>query len=157
MAKQTYLKVTLTLMALYAGVMGALMTLFHDAANFLFQYDITDPMVTRYWGGVLLALSIFYLFIATDPVKYRLFLWVGVFDLGIAMILTIINISLKNLNWIQGLIGVVINPIFIIILLYGLAKPPEGEILFVAGEDKKASPQHELPPHIAGHHPLDKK
>jgi hypothetical protein len=157
MAKQTYLKVTLTLMALYAGVMGALMMLFHDAANFVFQYDIIDPMVTRYWGGVLLALSIFYLFIATDPVKYRLFLWVGVFDLGMAMILTIINISLKNLNWWQGMIGVVINPIFIVILLYGLAKPPEGEVLFVAGEDKKANPQHELPPHIVGQHPLDRK
>lgn len=151
MAEATYLKIALTLMALYAGVMGALMTMFHDAANFVFQYDITDPMVTRYWGGVLFALAVFYLFLSTDPVKYRLFLWVGVFDLGIAMILTIINISISHINWVQGLIGVVINPIFIIILLYGLAKAPEGRVVIVAGEDVKAKPGQELPPHIAGH------
>lgn len=157
MTRQTYLKVVLTLMALYAGIMGSLTLLFHDAANFLFQYDLTDPTITRYWGGVLIALSIFYIFLATDPVKYRLFIWVGIIDLGIAAVLTVIHISLTNLSWIQGLIGLIINPIFIIILLYGVAKQHEGEIILVSGEEKKAKPGQELPSHIAGHHPLYKK
>ena len=157
MAGPTYLKVTLTLMALYAGVMGSLSLLFHDAASYIFQYTITDTTTTRYWGGVLLAMSIFYLFLATDPVKYRLFLWVGVLDLGIAAVLTVINISLQTLSWVQGITGLVINPIFMIILLYGLARPSEGEVIFRAGAEKKARPGQELPPHITGQHPLQRK
>ena len=152
MKNQTYLKVVLTLMALYAGIMGSLTLIFHDAANFLFQYDLQDPLITRYWGGVLLAFAIFYIFLATDPVKYRLFLWIGIIDLGIAAILTVINISLNYLSWIQGLVGLVINPIFIIILLYGVAKQPEGEVIFVSGGENKAKPGQELPAHIAGNH-----
>ena len=157
MAASTYLKVTLTLMALYAGIMSALLLVFHEAAAFIFRYGITDPVVTRYWGGVLLGISIFYLFLATDPVKYRLFLWVGVVDLGSAAVLTIINISTETLNWVQGIIGLIINPVFIVILLYGLARPPEGEVVFTAGEEKKAQEGQELPPHITGHHPLHRK
>jgi hypothetical protein len=157
MAKDTYLKVTLTLMALYAGVMGALMALFQDAAGFVFQHPVNDPMVTRYWGGVLIAISIFYLFMSMDPLKYRLFLWVGVFDLGIAMILTIISIAQKEIMWLQGITGLILNPIFMILLLYGLAKEKEGEIIMVAGNTKAAAEGQELPPHISGEHPLHGK
>jgi hypothetical protein len=157
MAKDTYLKVTLTLMALYAGIMGAMMAIFHDAAGFVFQHQISDPMVTRYWGGVLIALSIFYLFLSMDPLKYRLFLWVGVFDLGIAMLITIISIAKKDIMWLQGITGIILNPIFMVILLYGLAKEKEGEVIMVAGEKKDAAPGQELPPHLAGHHPLHGK
>jgi ABC-type Fe3+-siderophore transport system permease subunit len=157
MAEQTYLKVTLKLMALYAGLMGAMMLLFHEAASFLFQHPVADPMVTRYWGGVLLAIAIFYLFLSTDPAKYRLFIWVGVFDLGAAMILTIVSIAQKNIMWIQGITGLVLNPAFIIMLLYGLAKEPEGKVVFTTGGNTKRAEGQELPPHITGKHPLQGK
>jgi hypothetical protein len=157
MAQQKYLTVTLKLLALYSGVMGAFMLLFHDAASFVFQYTVKDPMITRYWGGALLALSLMYLFISMDPEKYRLLIWVAVFELGMTMILTLIHVSLASISWVQGITGLILNPLFVIVLLYGLAKKPEGEVLFVAGEAKKAKPEHELPPHISGKHPLHRK
>ncbi|MBW2972246.1 hypothetical protein KY359_04390 [Candidatus Woesearchaeota archaeon] len=158
MAAQTYLKVALKLMALYAGVMGALTMMFQDAGSFIFQYTIKDPMLARYWGGVLMALAVFYLLLSMDPEKYRLFIWVGIFDLGIAMILTIAHIAIANISWAQGIVGLVINPIFIIILLYGLAKEPEGKVIFVAGETKEGEQVQELPEHASTRkHPLHGK
>ncbi|MBN1543955.1 hypothetical protein JW898_00670 [Candidatus Woesearchaeota archaeon] len=158
MAGQTYLKATLTLMALYAGIMGALTLMFQDAGSYVFQYTIKDPVLARYWGGVLMAMAVFYLFLSLDPQKYQLFLWVGVLDLGIAMILTVMNIAIADMNWIQGIIGLVINPILIILLLYGLAKEPEGTVIFVAGESKQGAQVQELPEHASTRkHPLQGK
>lgn len=143
-------------MALYAGVLATFTLFFQEAGRFVFQYAIQDPMITRYWGGVLLAMAIFYLFLSTDPIKYRLFLWVGVFDLGIAMVLTIYHLAMGEVSLVQGLIGVVINPVFMVILLYGLAHQPEGEIVLMAGEGHKGQ-DPELPAHIHGTHPLHRK
>jgi len=157
MATPTYLNVTLKLMALYAGVMGSLTLMFQDAGAFIFQMPIRDPVITRYWGAVLMAFAIFYLFLSMDTEKYRLFIWVGVFDLGFAMITTIAHISTKAISATQGIAGVVINPIFIVILLYGLAKKKEGQVVLTAGEDLKGKPEHELPSHLTGHHPLHRK
>lgn len=157
MAKDIYLNVVLKCMALYAGTLATFTLFFQPAGSVVFQYSIIDPTITRYWGGVLLAMAIFYLFLSTDPVKYRLFIWVGVFDLGTAMILTIMNMSVGAVSWVQGLIGVVINPIFIMVLLYGLAHKPEGEVLLVSGDGLKSADGIELPAHLAGQHPLNRK
>ncbi len=157
MAAPTYLKVTLKLMALYAGLVGALTLMFHEAAAFLFAYNITDPVTVRYWGGVLLAMSVFYLFLSTDPEKYRMFIWVGVFDLGIAMITTIIQIAIGAIHWLQGISAIILNPIFIIILLYGVAKEPEGEVVFVASDKAQKGHEYEIPEHAQAHHPLHGK
>jgi hypothetical protein len=158
MADPTYLKVTLKLMALYAGLMGVFTLMFQDTGAVVFQYSIKDPVTTRYWGGVLFAMAIFYLFLSSDPVKYRIFIWVGIVDLGIAMLLTIIHLSTGSVSWVQGFVGVVLNPIFIMIILYGLAKKPEGEIILVAGgAHKEASPEQTLPDHLTGTHPLYRK
>jgi hypothetical protein len=138
--------------------MGAVAVFFQDVASFIFRYPIQDPMITRYWGGVLLALAVFYLFLSMDPEKYQIFIWVGVFDLGITMIVTIIHISLKTITWLQGFTAIFINPIFIVLLLYGLAKEPKGEVVFVAGNEKKpGKPEQELPAHVHGEHPLHGK
>ena len=157
MERLAYLKVILKLMALYAGVMGALALLFQDVAYYIFRYPLTDVMIARYWGAMLLVMAVFYLFLSYDPIKYRIFIWIGVFDLGFATCLTIINIATGVINWTQGAVAIVLNPIFVVILLYGLAKEPEGEVIFVAGEEKKGKPEHELPPHITGNHPLHRK
>ncbi len=158
MASAKYLKVTLTLMALYAGIMGSLTLFFQDVAAFLFGYNITDPVATRYWGAVLLTMSIFYLFLSMDPVKHRLFLWIGVFDLGFASTLTVLNVATKHISVAQGIVAIVLNPIFMVILLYGLAKPPEGEVVLMAGHSQKPEiPEHELPAHLSGTHPLKGK
>jgi FtsH-binding integral membrane protein len=158
MADPKYLKVTLKLMALYAGFMGVFTMMFQSTGEVLFQYSITDPVTTRYWGGVLFAMSIFYLFLSSDPIKYRLFIWVGVFDLGIAMLLTIINLAIGSVSLVQGLVGVLVNPILLMILLYGLGKKPEGEVIMVVGgAHKEATPEMTLPPHLAGTHPLSRK
>ena len=157
MASPTYLNVTLKLMALYVGVLGAMTLFFQEAGAFVYQYTLKDQMVTRYWGAALLVLAIFYLFLSTDTEKYRLFIWVGVFDLGASMILTIVNMYIGDMNWLQGITGVIVNPIFIIILLFGLAKPPQGKVVLVSGYDAKPKPEHELPPHIIGKHPLHRK
>lgn len=156
MAAPTYLKVVLILMSLYAGVMGALTLFFQDAGSVLFQYSITDPLTMRYWGGVLLAMSVFYWFLSRDPVEYQAFLWVGVFDLGIAMVLTIINISTKAMNWVQGLPAIMLNPIFMVILLYGLAKEHQGEVVLVSGEESKGT-RDSIPEHVREKHPLHGK
>jgi hypothetical protein len=156
MVNHSYLKVTFKLMALYAGFMGALMLFFHDAAQVLFQREVQDTLTTRYWGGVLLAIAVLYLFISTDPEKYRLLIWVGILDLGTASGITIMNIATGNLNWMQGITGIVINPIFMIIIISGLAGKKE-EVVFVAGHDAAAKPGQELPPHLGGHHPLHGK
>jgi hypothetical protein len=157
MVTQTFLKVALKLMALYAGIMGALALFFQDVARFLFSYYTLDPVTTRYWGGILLVMSIFYMFISMDPERYRLFLWIGVFDLGLAMVITIIHMSMKVITITQGFVGIFVNPIFIVVLLYGLAKKPEGEVVFSAGEAKKGKQVDELPAHSAGKHPLHGK
>ena len=104
-----------------------------------------------------MALAVLYMFISTDPEKYRLFIWVGVFDLGIAMLVTVISVAQNNINWIQGITGLILNPLFIIVILYGLAKEPEGEIIFVAGQEQKAKEGQELPAHLSGQHPLQGK
>jgi hypothetical protein len=152
MASAKYLKVTLTLMALYAGIMGSLTLFFQDAGSFIFRYNITDPVITRFWGGILIAIAIFYLFLSMDPVKYRLFIWVGVFDLGIAMIASVYSMYMKELSVSQGLISIILNPVFMIILLYGLAKKSEGEIILVSGQPSTAPPEQTLPAHLAGEH-----
>jgi len=152
-----YLKVTLTIMALYAGLMGAFTLFFQDVAEFMFKYTIRDPLTTRYWGGMLMAMAILYLFLSTDPEKYRLLLWVGVFDLGLASTITIISISTASINIWQGFTAIILNPIFMVVLLYGLAKKPEGEVVLVAGEAKQGKPEHELPAHLSGQHPLHGK
>ncbi len=157
MAAPTYLKVTLKLMALYAGVMGALAAFFQDAGSFIFGHTITDPMITRYWGGVLLAMSIFYFFLSMEPDKYRLFIWVGIFDLGIAMVFTAINLSTEAIGVVQGLVGVILNPIFVVILLYGIAKEPEGEVLFVTTGETKEGGEENTPEHSRSRHPLHGK
>ncbi|MFH1669141.1 MAG: hypothetical protein ABIA62_04395, partial [Candidatus Woesearchaeota archaeon] len=130
MAAPKFLTVSLKLMALYAGVIGSLVLMFQDVAEFFFGYPIKDPVVARYWGGVLIVLAVLYLFLSTDPEKYRLFLWVGVFDLSIALIVTIINMTTNAITVTQGMIAIIINPIFIILLLYGLAKEPKSEVVF---------------------------
>lgn len=132
--------------------------MFQDAGSYVFQYQIQDPMLARYWGGVLMAMAVFYLFLALDPQKYQLFLWVGVLDLGIAMILTIMHIAIANISWIQGFVGLIVNPILIVLLLYGLAKEPEGKVIFVAGDAKQGEQVQELPAHASTRkHPLQGK
>ena len=157
MAPPTYLKVTLKLMALYAGLIGAMTLMFHDAASFLFAYNIQDPVLARYWGGVLMAMAVFYLFLSADPEKYRIFIWVGVLDLGIASITSVIHIATGAIHWIQGISALVLNPIFIIILLYGVAKEPEGEVIFIASDDKIKGHEGHMPEHSQAHHPLHGK
>lgn len=157
MAAPAYLNVTLKLMALYAGVIGALMLFFHSAGTFFFNRAVLDPVVTRYWGGVLFALCVFYLFLSYDPERYRAFLWVGVFDLGTAMFITVYNVAKANMAWYQGIVALVINPIFLVLLLSGLTKKDEGKVVFEVGNEMTAKPGQELPPHITGHHPLHGK
>jgi len=152
MAEPKYLKVTLKLMALYAGIMGALTLLFQEAGSFIFGYTIKDPVTTRLWGGVLIAIAIFYLFLSMDPVKYRMFIWVGVFDLGIAMITTVYCIYTKELSLLQGMVAVILNPILMIILLYGLAKKSEGAVILISGGKAEGHPEQVLPEHLSGEH-----
>jgi hypothetical protein len=151
-----YLKVTLILMALYAAFMGTLTLFFHGAAALVFQYSIKDPLVMRYWGTLFFALAVLYFLISKDPVKYGVFLWVGVVDLGFNFVLTIINMSFQIVNWIQIIIPLIINPIFIVILLYGLAKEHEGEVVLVSGEESKGTRDH-IPEHVRDKHPLHGK
>jgi hypothetical protein len=158
MAEMVLLRVVLKLLALYIGLMGAFALLFQEGGSFLFRYNLVDPMITRYWGALLLAMAVFYMILSLDPVKYRVFIWVGVFHLGMTLILTVVNISLKEIAWVNGIASLILNPLFIIVMLYGLAKEPEGEVIFVAGEKKKPPrPEHTLPDHITGHHPLHRK
>lgn len=157
MAAPTYLKVTLKLMALYAGLMGAMTLMFHDAAEFLFAYNISDPLLARYWGGVLMAMAVFYLFLSTDPEKYRMFIWVGVFDLGIATITTIVNVAAGTIHWLQGISALFLNPVLIIVLLYGAAKEPEGKVVFVASDQEQKGHEQHRPEHAGTHHPLHGK
>ena len=157
MAGPTYLKVVLKLMALYAGVMASLTLMFQEAGSFLFQYHLQDMMLARYWGGILLAMAIFYLFLSTDPVKYRLFIWVGVFDLGVASILTIVHIATTSISWVQGITGLILNPIFLVILIYGLAREKEGKVVLVSGNEGSGHEQ-QIPEHArGGRHPLHGK
>lgn len=156
MAAPKFLSISLKLMALYAGIMATFTLFFQEAGMFIFRYRINDPMVTRYWGGVLLAMAMFYLFVSTDPEKYRLLLWVGVFDLGTAMVLSIYHMSIETISIVQGLIGIVVNPIFMVVLLYGLAHKQEGEVVLVSGRPPEEGGHH-LPDHIVGHHPLHRK
>ncbi|MBW2964714.1 hypothetical protein KY363_04605 [Candidatus Woesearchaeota archaeon] len=157
MTAPTYLKVTLKLMAAYAGLIGAIMLFFQSTGQFFFNRSVLDPVVTRYWGGTLIALCVFYLFLSYDPEKYRAFLWVGVFDLATAMFITIYNIARAGMLWYQGIVALVINPIFIVLLLSGLTHKDEGKVVFEVGADLAAKPGQELPPHITGHHPLHGK
>ncbi len=158
MAAPKFLTVSLKLMALYAGVIGSLVLMFQDVAEFFFRYPMKDPVIARYWGGMLIVMAVFYLFLSTDPLKYRLFLWVGVFDLSIAVIITIIHMTTKVIVVSQGMVAIIVNPIFIILLLYGLAKEPKSEVVFVAHGDRSDHHKHEdLPQHATGHHPLHGK
>ena len=156
MAAPRYLKVTLILMSLYALFMGTLTLFFHGAASLVFQYSIKDPVITRYWGTLFFALAVLYFLISRDAVKYSMFLWVGIVDLGANFIITIINMSLQLINWIQIIIPLVINPIFIVILLYGLAKEHEREVVLVSGEESKGT-RHNIPDHVREKHPLQGK
>ena len=151
-----YLKVTLILMALYAVFMGVITLFFQDAGAFVFRYAIKDPVVTRHWGTLFFALALLYFLISKDPAKYYLFLWVGVVDLGSNLILTVIHMSLQAMNWMQLVIPLIINPIFIVILLYGLAKEREGKIVLVSGEESKGT-RNSIPEHAREKHPLQGK
>ncbi len=151
MAAPTYLKVTLKFMALYAGIMAVMAVFFQDVGSFLFKYSLNDPLILRYWGGALFALAILYLFLSYEPEKLRVLLWVGVIDLSSTMFITIIHVAKGMMVWYQGIIPMIINPIFLVLILSGLSGKPEGEVLLMTGGEEEG----ELPDHMK--HPLHGK
>ncbi|MFC1742225.1 hypothetical protein ACFL3V_06840 [Nanoarchaeota archaeon] len=157
MAGPAYLTVTLKLMALYAGVMGSLALIFQDVGSVVLGYNVVDTVPTRYWGAMLLVMAIFYLFLSSDPLQYRLFIWIGVLDLGVAMLLSIYLIATNVITWLNGVTAVVLNPIFIIILLLGLAKEQEGHTIIREHQEGERHRREQLPEHAVGKHPLHNK
>ena len=138
-------------MALYAGLMAAMAVFFQDVGSFIFRYSLNDPLVLRYYGGVLFALAALYMLISYEPERLRVLIWVGIIDLGAAAVITIVHIAQGGLAWYQGIIPMVVNPIFMVLLLSGLAKPAEGEVLLMTSGEGEG----ELPDHMK--HPLHGK
>ena len=153
--KMKYLSITLRLMALYMMVMGVFAIFFQDAAEFMYLFQVVDPITTRMWGGALVGLSIFYLLASYDVEKYRLLLWAGVLQLTVSFLLTVYHMGTRIIEPAQGMIRMIVTPIFLIILLSGILSHKKEKVLFEVGGKTKGEPQG--PEQIREQHPLQGK
>jgi len=110
------------------------------------------------WGGAMIALSVFYYVASYDVEKHRQVLWACVTHLGIMLMLLLYDLTTKPVD-MSGGISMIVLCTFLIVLLSGLLKSSNGEVLFElkkGGEKLKEPPRH-LPQHVSEVHPLQRK